>query len=305
MKLRPLAAGLVFLLLAGCGQAGDKVALEAADAAASADAAGPTMDLMKPPPPGAPEASASPGVAVPAGLPMLAYSYEYGIEAPAKRVRDLAAGHEAACAAAGPLKCQMTRSSVSQAGEDRVSAHLELRATPAWLTGFRAGLAGDAEAAGGRVTRSDVESEDLSRQIIDTDARLRAMTTLRDRLQALLASRPGKLSDLVEIERELARVQGDIDSAQSQLAEMRGRVSMSAVTINYNAFGVAAPQGVLSPLGRALTDFLGIVVFTLAAMVRLIAWLLPWALVGGLLWWLLRHRLAKIFRRRSDAPKEG
>ena len=131
------------------------------------------------------------------------------------------------------------------------------------------------------------------------------MTTLRDRLQTLLASRPGKLSDLVEIERELARVQGDIDSARSQLAEMRGRVSMSAVSIDYSSFGVAAPQGIWAPLGRSVTDFLGIVVFTIAAMVRLIAWLLPWVLVGGGLWWILRKRLPKIARRRSDTPKEG
>jgi hypothetical protein len=241
-----------------------------------------------------PAAPSEPGVTVPAGAPMLAYRYGYGIETPANRVRGLMGQHESACAAAGPGQCQVVSSSVREYGEDRLRANLSFRATPTWLKGFRDGLEGETKAAGGRVTKAEVDSEDLSRQIVDTEARLRAMTTLRDRLQNLLATRPGKLSDLVEIERELARVQGDIDSTQSQLAVMRGRVAMSEVTVEYESIGTLAPQGVLSPLLQAVTDFLGIVVYTLAAMIRLIAWLGPWVLAGAGLWWLLRKRLPKL-----------
>lgn len=297
--MRLLVIGLALMSVAGCGGPADNAggssrSFKDPSYEVSADAAASATDAAAASPASAP--GAPPAATVPAGAPMLAYSYRYGIETPAGKIRELAGRHEAACVAAGPALCQVTSSSVEEIGEDSLTATLELRAAPTWLKGFRGGLSGDAKAAGGRVTSSNVSSEDLSRQIVDTEARLRAMTTLRDRLQALLADRPGKLSDLVEIERELARVQGDIDSTTSQLAVMRGRVAMSEVTLNYQSRGVLAPRGVWSPLVGAFTDFIGIVAFTLAAMVRLVAWLLPWVLVGGGLLWLFRKRLPKRLR---------
>ena len=73
----------------------------------------------------------------------------------------------------------------------------------------------------------------VTRVIVDTEATLRAKRALRDRLQQLLATRPGSLADLLGVERELARVQGEIDSSEPNLASTRTRVAMSAVTIEY------------------------------------------------------------------------
>ena len=267
----------------------------AADASAAAAAAEPTSN----PSPAQPRV----GPAAPANAaPMLAYSYGYGVEAPAAKVRPLMSAHERACAQAGRETCQVIGSSVQSRGRDAVYGELQLRATPAWIASFRAGLADQAAKAGGRITQDTTESEDLTRQITDTEATLRAKTTLRDRLQNLLQSHPGKLSDLLDVERELARVQGEIDSMASELAVMRARVATSALTIRYMSEGVLAPAGVAAPLKQSVVDFIGIVFFTLAAMVRLVAWLLPWVLVGGILLWVFRRRLPRLrwpFRRKS------
>ena len=303
--MRLLFLVLLTLFLSACGQATTSAGEESyasADAAAAPEAA--MADAV------ATDASADavrtePGKPpVPAGVPLLAYSYQYGIHAPPKSVRALAAGHEAACVAAGLAVCQVTSSEVQEFGEDQVRATLTLRATPAWLKRFRAGLAGETRSAGGRVTAANVSSEDLSRQIVDTEANLRAKTTLRDRLQALLASRPGKLADLIELERELARVQGEIDATQSELSVMRTRVATSDLTVNYASAGVLAPEGVLSPLGEALSDVLAIFVGTLAFMVRLVAVLAPLVLIVGGLLWVFRKRLPKI-RLRRRKPEDA
>lgn len=229
-------------------------------------------------------------------IPMLAYRYGYSLEAPAKAIRSLVNRHEAACLAAGPAICQLTGSQVTELGQDRIRGELSLRATSAWLKTFRSGLEGEAKAAGGRVVTSNVTSEDLSRRIIDTEAAVRARITLRDRLQGLLASRPGKLPDLLAVEQELARVQGEIDATQSELAEMRGRVATSELKLVYESSGVLAPQGMLSPLASAFSDFLGIVVVMLAGIVRLAAYVLPIGALAGLVIWLVR------WRRKGKAP---
>ncbi len=259
----------------------------------------------------APKTAAAPlpaAAALPAGAPMMAYSYAYGVEAAPSHIRGLEAKHEQACAAAGPAVCVVVGSQITEQGRDQVEAKLTLRAVPAWLAAFKAGLAKDADDAGGRVTRAEVASEDLSRQIVDTEATLKAKTTLRDRLQDILATRPGKVSDLLEVETSLSDVQGQIDTTTSELAMMRQRVTTSELEVNYDSAGVLAPQGVFAPLGRAFSGFLGTVVQALAAMVSLVAWLGPWILVLGGLIWLFRKRLPRprwSFGRKAKADDKA
>lgn len=231
----------------------------------------------------------SQGPAQPTGAPtgaiMLAYAYQVGIETPAENLRPLMTAHERACIAAGAKLCQVLGSDVQSYGEDRLSAKLSLRAEPGWLANFRVGLEGDAREADGRIIQESTSTEDLTRAIVDGEAKLRALTTLRDRLQSLLAQRPGKLGELLELERELARVQGEIDAYQSTLAVMRARVAMSQLDLAYTARANPVTAGALAPLGEAVTGFLGVVAQSFAVIVTLFAALLPFALVVGPLGW--------------------
>jgi hypothetical protein len=255
--------------------------------------------LAKPQPPGAVAKATSQPSAPPLSPPMLAYSYDFALEAQAGRLAALEALHEAACADAGAAVCQVTRAAVNDAGDSDVQAELELRATPAWVAAFRARLAGDAKRAGGRILSQTSGSEDLSRRIVDTEADIRAKTILRDRLEALLAGHPGKLSDLLELEQELSRVQGEIDTTQSELTVMRGRVATSAVTISYRPPGhvVEGRGGAWAPLGEAFGDFFTILASGLGFMVRAVAVLLPWGLLIGAGLWLFRKPLGAWLRR--------
>ena len=224
--------------------------------------------------------------------------------------RGLVATHEQACVAAGFAQCQVTGSTYETGGpggRDNVHATLSLRATPAWLTRFRAGLARDAKAAGGRLVKTAVTSEDLTRQIVDVQAQVRAKTALRDRLQAILETRPGKTADLVEVETALSKVQGELDAIQSTLTQLRERVATSDITVGYGSSAVMAPDDAWLPLTQAVTEFLGTAVFAIAFMVRAIAFLLPWALAAGALMLVFRKRLKAVswpWRRkpRREAP---
>jgi hypothetical protein len=238
----------------------------------------------------------------PAGL-MIAYDYVDTIWAPSGRIKALMDAHQKACATAGPAACQVIASSRSGADGGVTTAVLSLRASPAWIAKLRGGLDTDAKAAGGRVTDSQVTSEDLTRSIVDGEARLRAQTALRDRLQKLLAERPGKLAELLEVERELARVQGEIDSAQSTLAVMKTRVATSALTLRYESGAVTRPTGAWAPLAQAFADVGAILARSLAGLVLVIAWAAPWMLVFGLLIWALRKRLPRLGRKPPKTPE--
>jgi len=226
----------------------------------------------------------------PTSQSFLAYRYNYGFQLPAKSVAATSKSHVDMCLKAGPSKCQVLNSSTSAHNEDRVNARLSLRAEPEWLETFKTDMQSSVEAAKGKLTNSSVSAEDLTRQILDTDARLKAQTTLRDRLQSLLATRNAELKDLLALERELARVQAQIESATTTLNVLRKRVSMSVVDINYQSQSVAVSQSALSPIGRALKNFIGGFARGLSDVIDFFAAILPWlilVILPGL--WILRR----------------
>lgn len=302
--LRALSA-MAFLLLAACSSQGSEEATSA-DAAVETTT---TETRMAAAPPASDQPQAvelRPGqapqpVVAYAGAPQLAYSYVYSIKAPTTGVTALLRRHEAACQAAGPLVCQVIGSNTEQAGERELSAELSYRATPAYVARFRSGLTREVEGARGTVASSKVETEDLTRSIVDTEARLRAGRLLRTRLEALIASRPGNLQQLLEIERELARVGGEIDAAESNLAVMRARVSMSTVTLDYASEGAVVDPGDSRPLAEAGDSFARNLATSSAAILTFVSLILPWAVILGLGGWALAA-LARRNRKRASKP---
>jgi hypothetical protein len=97
---------------------------------------------------------------------------------------------------------------------------------------------------------SSIEGEDLSKQIVDTEAKLRARSLLRDRLMAILRNREGTVAELVEAERGVAQVNQEIDQARSWLNEMRGRVAFSQMSITYES-GSPRSGGFSAPIANA------------------------------------------------------
>lgn len=235
-----------------------------------------------PPPPGEPPLPPTP--TPPTGAPttatalLLAYSYSATLALPADSVSKVMKAHELKCISAGPALCQVV-SAARQKDGDNVTANLTIRATPTWLGAFRTGLEQDAKGADGKVEAQGVTSEDLTRNIVDSEARLRALKALRTRIEALIASRPGKLSDLLEAERELARVQGEIDSFESNLSVMRARVNMSTMDVTYQSRQIAVGGGTFKSLGDAIVGFFGVMAGSLAALITFLAAILPFVLV--------------------------
>jgi hypothetical protein len=282
-----------------------------ASKAAPADAmmgGAPMAEIAPPPPP--PPSSPTDAAAIvvtsgQAGKPvagaMLAYVYGNRLSLPVAAVRATMAAHQKACEDAGPAVCQVIGSSTNQASDDDMSGALEVRAEPKFAQAFVARLQGEAETLKGRIEQNRT-AEDLTRSIIDTEAALRAKTTLRDRLQGLLRDRPGKLSDLLETEQALAQVQQEIDSAQSFLNEMRQRVATSRVSIQYDTLRGPVQGADFDVLGDAFNSFFANMAASLAAILTFIAVMLPWLLVLVPLGYGLYRGAKWLLSRRRKSP---
>ena len=75
-------------------------------------------------------------------------------------------------------------------------------------------------------------TEDVTAQYIDLDARIRTKKQLEERILQLLDRDVGKISDLIEVERELGRVRGEIERMESMFRTLKSRIKMTTVTIN-------------------------------------------------------------------------
>lgn len=287
MKYVATTAIVMVFALAGCG------AKPAADSAASGGAAryAPAAADTVPP---SPQAAAI-------SIPQLAYDYSYGFAASPDGVESLIKADQAACDRAGPAECQMISLDADN-NRDAGYVHktLELRVTPQWLKAWQGGLAASLKQAHARQTAQNVTSEDLSLQIVDSQAHIKNQEVLRDRLAEIIKTSPGKVSDLVDAEQRLADVQAEIDSAQSALAVMQKRVATSHLTLTYESEQAAASNGTFAPVTEAFKSILRNMMMVFGIMIQIASVLIPIAIVAGpILWFLLKLQ----GKRKAQAPK--
>jgi hypothetical protein len=231
--------------------------------------------------------------------PMLALAYKLGLVVPADQVRPLMESHQEACERAGSEQCQVLSANASAEGDDKASAELELRATPAWMRVFRTRAEADAKDLGGRIDEAATDSDDLGAQVVDTEAAQRARAAEQARLAELMQRRTSNLQDTLAVEQEITRVQGEMDQASSELAAMKNRIVMQTVTVAYASPAMASPKGSSAPLQAAERSFMGNAYGGLAALVTLASFLLPFALVGAPIAWLI----ARSRKKPPAAPK--
>lgn len=248
---------------------------------------------------GAAKTAANPAKIV--GVPQLAYDYSYDFAAKAEGVDQLLAADQAACDRAGVADCQMV-SLTSDADKEAQSDDktLELRVSPAWLKAWQAGLGTELARMHARLASEKVASEDLSLQIVDAQAHIKNKEALRDRLRYDIASQKAQLADLTGLETQLSQIQDDIDATQSSLATMSKRISTVHLLLHYQADAVAASDDTFAPITAAVRGSLGLFVGVVAGLISLISALLPLALLGGLIAFVVLK-----WRKRKPAVPAG
>ena len=267
-----LLAPVTLFMLAGCGSEadnetnapfGEPSAEVASDAAVAAESADPELAALG----GRPD--------IPLMLPKMAYAFDLGFRLASKDIVPLQQEHADMCEALGPGNCQIVQMNSSGEIDEEIRGELQLAIAPDKARGFAKVLTGAATQAGAEAFRANIQGEELSKTIVDTEARLRSRIALRDRLLGVLETRKGKVEELVEAERSVAAVNEEIDAAQSWLREQKGRVAFSRMTISYET---ATPGGsFLRPIEGALGSLGSIFGILIAVLIVL------GAIVGPLL----------------------
>ncbi|MDG2431859.1 DUF4349 domain-containing protein [Flavobacterium sp.] len=96
----------------------------------------------------------------------------------------------------------------------------------------------------------EITAQDVTAEYIDIDARIKAKKSLENRYIELL-NKANKVSEMLEIEKELATIREEIEAKQGELNYLQSRISESTITI-YFYKNVAADGGVTNSYGSKI-----------------------------------------------------
>lgn len=153
----------------------------------------------------------------------------------------------------------------------------------------------------GRVQNESQSGEEVTQQHTDLVARLKNSRETEARLQAILQQRTGKVEEVLQVEEEIERVRGEIESMEADQKKLEHRVDFASVDLQlteeykaqFNAPASSAStrmhNAFIAGLDNASATLLGIVLFFEEYGPALLIWLAILGLPGFFVW----HRYRK------------
>lgn len=211
-----------------------------------------------------------------------AYSHSFAVQLPGDMVEAAQQKHLAECVAAG---CIVLATHIDQMRDGVVRASISIRIAPERFAAFA-----NAVTAPPAMLSSHTETaDDKTVPLLDIEKRLDAQVALRDRLEQMLKQPGTGMADLVAVEKQLADVQGTIESETAQRDYLRTITATVKVDVAYNGVTQQAEQFDASPVRIALNEFGRTVIQSFGDMITLAAAVLPWAVLVALAGWLARR----------------
>jgi hypothetical protein len=216
----------------------------------------------------------------------IAFSESFVIELPASAVEATQQKTLEACLAAG---CSVLNTRLDRLRDGSVEGSISVRIAPDKYQAF----ADAVTAPPARLVSHAETAEDKTIPLLDIEKRLDAQIALRDRLSAMLKQTGTSVGDLVAVEKQLADVQGAIESETAQRDYLRTITDTVAVDVSYNGLVQQAGPVDLSPLRIAFDQFVQTVIGSFGDMISWVAYALPWlplaALGGWGAFWIIRR----------------
>jgi len=157
----------------------------------------------------------------------------------------------------------------------------------------------------GRVETESQSGQDVTLQYFDLQARLENARNTEQRLTDLLRQRTGKLSDVLEVEQEVARVRGEIEQMEAERKTMSNQVSYATLNVtiaeDYKAQLQVVPPSTWTRLSNAavagyknmVDGMVGLALFLLENIPSLLFWAALLFLPARLVWKKVRRSYAQ------------
>jgi len=188
-------------------------------------------------------------------------------------------------------------------GEDLMFYNITLRVPADQFEAVRSSLRDMAV----RVEREGVNTDDVTDQYYDLDARLRTLQATETELLALLEEtreRGGEVEDIMSIYRELTNIQSQIESLQGQLNRLDKLVAFSTISVDLRSDELNKPistswrpievlYGSFRTLVSAMQGLVNVMIYLVVVVLPILLLLaIPVVLLFVVVRWIVRRRKA-------------
>ena len=196
------------------------------------------------------------------------------------------------------IQCEVVSSSVTTRAEDSTpSGSISLRVAPQ-----DAGkLFAQAEKLG-KIAQHTTEREDKTTAVVDSEAKIKNLTTFRDNLRSMLAKPSATVKDLVEIQQQLMETQSQLDSETAQRKLLANETEKILVEFSFRVPRNAANASSWTQIGNAFRQSGQVLADSTAAVIITVVAIIPWLILILPLLWLARKIWRKLRRNRPIAP---
>ncbi|NLX92176.1 MAG: DUF4349 domain-containing protein [Firmicutes bacterium] len=160
----------------------------------------------------------------------------------------------------------------------------------------------------GEVKSIEESAEDVTMQYIDLEARIANLQAQEQRIRELL-EKATDIEDILQIEKELTRIRGDLESMQGEFKYLRERVTFSSIDVyleeedpresavvdEFSTFGEELAKRFSLNTNRVLKGVTGLLLFLLSSLPLLV----PLIILGFILW-----RTSIYFKRKKKSREE-
>jgi hypothetical protein len=136
-----------------------------------------------------------------------------------------------------------------------------------------------------------ISSDDVTAEYIDLDSRLKTKRKLESRYLEVL-QKATKISEILEIEKQLSIIREEIESKQGQLKYMESRVSESTFTIEFYKT-IAEKEGVKVSYGSKIWTAIQSGFFGLSSLFIWLISVWPFVIIFSVLVYFIRKRLKR------------
>jgi hypothetical protein len=213
----------------------------------------------------------------------LAYEHDVSIRLPSANIPANMAAVRDACMSERLGTCSVLAEDMT-AGEAPFG-NLKMRAEPKAVQGLV-----QLAAKGGEVGQRSTHAEDLADAVKSNELEHQRMLLNHEKLSELLARKDLKLADVIELNERMAQLEAGLQAAEQEAAQQQRRIQTNLLTLHFSAEGVSVDSSRIPQAVRGLGTIWD---NTIAGLITVIGTLLPFALIGLLIWWVVRF-----FRRR-------
>lgn len=200
---------------------------------------------------------------------------------------------ESAVTFCGTIQCEITSSCITtRAGASLPSGSISLRVAPEDVTKLLAYVE-----KLGKVAQHATEREEKTSTVVDTEAKIKNLTSFRDNLRTMLAKPSATVGDFVEVQNQLTDTQSELDSETAQRKILANETEKIAVEIS---FRVESPtQNAAGQIWNALKESGSVLADSTASLITTIVAVIPWLALIVPAFWLAAKAWRKLKLRRN------